>query len=187
METGQLSAEERSKLCARLSSSHDALVNLLEPLSISQWRWQPSQRWSVSLCAEHLLIVERLILRSLYQNPELSAERGAALTGKERLIFRAVPVPSVKVNAPAEMHPKGTFESPHQFLADFESVRQESIKFVNSSQMPFHHYVFKHFTLGDLTGYQWLWLLPTHCERHTNQICAIMQFEDFPTFQTAKL
>lgn len=123
----QLSPDERATLAGHLTTTREAFLAAIEGLSSDQWSFKPDpETWSIAENSDHIVAVERDLLRSVQTCPEDEA-RGAAVKGKERLILKRVPDRSVRVKVPREIRPAGRSGSPVELAGHFEEMRDRTV------------------------------------------------------------
>ncbi len=180
MDSPCLSTEERATLADHLTSTRAALLAAIGGLTAEQWAFKPdSETWSIAENSDHVVAVERDLLRAVQNCPEDEA-RGAAVKGKERLILKRVPDRSVRVKVPREIVPTGRNGSPGDLREHFEELRGRTLLSVRDTEDPLHARVFPHFVFQDLDGAQWLLMISLHTQRHTLQIEEVKQHAGFP-------
>lgn len=180
MASPQLSPEERSTLAAHLYSTRDAFLAAIGDLTAEQWSFKPDpETWSIAENSDHVVAVERDLLRSVQTCPEDEA-RGAAVIGKERLILKRVPDRSVRVKVPREIKPAGRSGSPAELGEHFREMRERTLVYVRDTEDALHARCFPHFVFQDLDGAQWLLMISLHTQRHTAQIEEVKQHAAYP-------
>ena len=180
---GQLSAEDRAQITAYLERTREALLETTSDMPPARWTWRAAEEsWTAAECAEHIVIVESILLTRALKTAdrEVEPERAAKTAGKELKLVERLPARLFKAKAPDGMHPTGRYSGPGEFHSEFAAVRTRVIDMVRESNAPLHHVVDPHFALGDLTGAQWLWFIAAHSERHLNQIREVMASPGFP-------
>jgi hypothetical protein len=66
-------------------------------------------------------------------------------------------------------------------IAAFKIAREKTIMYVKNNNDPLKNHVVSHPSLGELTAYQWLVMIPAHANRHLAQLEEVMAMKEFPT------
>lgn len=180
---GTLSRMERDIAMSELHATRKLLLDELNGLSEAQWNFKPApEKWSIAEIAEHILASEQQIyqlvteklLKEPLQQPKHTPKDDAMLM--EQLKDR-----SRKAQAPAELQPKGRFKTPEEFIAEFKKVRDQTIKFVETTQAPLRAlYGPRYGSEEPLDAYQYLLVIAAHTQRHIEQIKEVKQDPNFP-------
>ena len=105
-----MDATEREFVVGILEEKRQRLLSAIAGLTPEQrgFRAQPD-RWSVADCVEHIILVETRVMDSIEQQLQCAPEpdKAAAAAGKEKLILRAVPARSSRVETPESAAPTG--------------------------------------------------------------------------------
>jgi len=178
---------EREFALHHLTDSHESLLRMAQGLSREQWHYRSAPgRWTVAECVEHVVTVETRLLdriqNTLQKDPDPS--RHSALEGQDHALVAIAVARADRWQAPEILVPTGRW--PHeQLLPEFESARRLTRDFAVGSQADLRHHFFKHPVLGDLDLYQWLILIPAHCDRHRVQSEEVMSTPEFPRARQA--
>jgi hypothetical protein len=152
-------------------------------LTEEQWHFKPvAGCWSTADCAEHLALVEAHIfslLQAMPDRPAASAEELAKIREKDEFIVKMVSSRRRKIQAPPEAHPANRWPA-HEIPARFLEIRDRTIALASSQDGALHTRVAPHFTLGPLSGYQWLLFIAAHCDRHLKQVEEVKADPAFP-------
>jgi uncharacterized damage-inducible protein DinB len=179
-----MEASERAYVLDRLTENRGKLLDSVNGLTVEQWEFRPAGgRWSIADCVEHIVLVESRILKSIGKvlDREPQPEKKADAAGKDAFLKDGTALDrSRRFNTPAALEPKKTWKEPSALLSEFESTRVRTIEFILSSEGDLRSHFFQHIAFGDLDCYQWLMLLPVHCERHMAQIEEIKSEAGFP-------
>lgn len=177
---GSITDAERKTVLDYLERTRTKLLEETSNLTAEQWRFKSSpDRWSIAECVEHIAVTEQSILARLKMS--LKEEAPAKLdTKKDAVLMRFMPDRSRKATAPEEVAPKSRFATAAEAIAFFEKARAATTTYATSTQDDLRAHGFPHFAFGDLDAYQWLILLPAHCERHTKQILEVKADPAFP-------
>jgi uncharacterized damage-inducible protein DinB len=184
-----MEASERAHVLDQLTATRDKLLGTVQDLTAEQWDFQPAEgRWSIADCLEHVIKVEnrigKLIVKTLEGEP--APEKRAAAAEKEALLKdgRALDR-TLRLNAPEQLHPKKSWPDSLSLVNEFENTRGKTIEFVSAMDRDLRNHFFPHLAFGDLDCYQWMMLIPIHCERHLAQIEEIKAAPEFPRTQEA--
>lgn len=169
-----MTATERQLALDGLSGSRERLFESVDRLTPAQWQFRPApDAWSISLCAEHLVLVETRVVGNLRPGNEGTKPK------RDMTIPRTVPDRSVKVQAPDRVVPKGEFATPADWRPHFEAVRERSIEWFQAQAEP-RAFSLEHMVFGPLDGYQWMLFLTAHVDRHLLQIAEIRAAANYP-------
>jgi uncharacterized damage-inducible protein DinB len=184
-----MEASERAYVLDRLTGNRSKLLDATQSLSLDQWEYRPEGgRWSIADCVEHVVMVENRIVKSIGKtlDKEPQPEKKAAAAAKDAFLKDGTAADRTRrFNSPEALAPKRTWPQPDVLLAEFESTRTRTLEFVASAAGDLRSHFFPHMAFGDLDCYQWLMLLPVHCERHLAQIEEIKAEPDFPQRSSA--
>jgi len=178
----KMTPAEREFALHQLAESRQSLLRMAQGRSPEEWHYRAAPgRWTVAECVEHIVIVEKLLLeriqKTLEKNPDPS--RRSALEGQDHALV-AIAVGRVdRWQAPEILVPTGRWPLEQQ-LPEFESARRLTQHFAVNSQADLRRHFFKHPALGDLDLYQWLILIPAHCDRHRIQSEEVISHPQFP-------
>lgn len=180
---------DRAYVLDRLRETQGKLFDTVRGLVPEQWQFQPEcGRWSIADCLEHVVLVENRILKSIGKvlTRQAEPEKKARAVEKDLFLKDGTALDRTqRLNAPEPLTPKQTWADPGQLMKEFEATRARTIAFVESSEDDLRSYFFPHIAFGDLDCYQWLMLLPLHCERHIAQIEEIKSAAGFPQQRSA--
>ncbi len=155
-------------------------------LTEEQWRFKPAPEcWSVAECAEHLAVVEDMLLgriQKMKDEPAAAAEELEKIKGKEDLILKRVPVRGErKAVAPERVRPANRWPSPELLIAHFAESRDRTIAYARmAGDDDLRTRTFPHFAFGPLDGFQWLVFMAAHTERHVKQLNEVKADPAFP-------
>lgn len=178
-----MEASERAELLDNLAASRQRLMDNLQGLTGEQWEFRPSEgSWSIADCVEHVVLVESRVLkaigRALERAPEPEKKAQAAET--DRLLGGLAADRTQRLNAPEPVTPKRHWPDTSQLLGEFEKTRVRTVEFSSATDGDLRNHFFPHPIFGDLDCYQWLRLVPLHCDRHLAQIQEIKSNGGFP-------
>jgi hypothetical protein len=175
-----LTTEQIAQASHHLSTTRDALVELVAGLWGSQWNFRPTaESWSIAENVEYLVLIEgrvHAIIRNMENAPEaISCARQIEM---DAFILNEVPKRSTKVKAPEPVCPEGRWsgvEALHCFLAG----REQTIQLLAAPLL--RGRVRPHPLFGSWDGYQWLLAVGSHTQRHTEQIREVRAHPMFPS------
>ncbi len=180
---GPVTDTERSYAIDMLMATRDSLRQSLNGLSAAQQQYKPApDRWSIAECAEHIVLVDRGIFRSIQQAMSLPADpdRRAAVKLSDVYVIKAVRSRGTVAPAPAVFIPTGRYADVQAALAAFEQQRAAAIDFVQTTTEDYRTHYVEHPFLGTLDAFQAVLLLASHGERHRKQIEEVKAVPGFP-------
>jgi hypothetical protein len=131
-------------------------------------------RWSVAEVLEHLVMVERAVMKACARQLGAARESGLPAETETTSIRHLLPPERVasrerQLVAPEMLRPKGIDAA--TAWADLERTRQQLRDFVMSADgLALGEVSFAHPSLGTLNLYQWLLFAAGHHARHADQI-----------------
>jgi uncharacterized damage-inducible protein DinB len=179
-----LTDEERKVAVAYLEDTRKKFLDSLQGLSEAQWKFKSApDRWSVAEVAEHIALSEELILGlitgQILKSPA-APEKKESVKGKEEMLRKTLPNRSQKVQAPEVLKPTNRWATQAELVKAFQASRDNTIKYVQTTQDDLRSHFGPHPVFKDLDAYQWLFLLSGHSERHTEQIKEVKADPNFP-------
>jgi len=133
-------------------------------------------RWSVAEILEHVAIVNSRIAAMIVTlaptAPLLAASAMASPTDIDREAFRDR---SAKWSAPDTVHPQGKYDAIGAWKLLERSWDDVDAALVAASGRDLTKISRPHPIVGALDGYQWLWAVGAHEERHTAQIVELAE------------
>lgn len=175
-----ITQSERTFALKQLDQSRRRLLQILEGLSPDQLLYRPQpQQWSVAENVEHVVIVERRLIgaieKLLHEPPDLAKQ--PAISDAELVWQVGTVVEPVK--APERALP--TLHWPAEtLLQEFETVRQQTREFADTTTGDLRHHFIPHPLFGDFDCFQWLLAIGAHCNRHSAQSEAVKACRSFP-------
>ena len=161
--------QEIRDVAGQLESARAELILVVSSLTDVQARTRPApDRWSVLECLEHVNFVERRFLAMVRASETATpAHRDAAKEAalKERVLDRSNPR-----TAPEAVRPAGKYESVAEALQEFNTARDETLRFASEQGPNLVSRSATHLALGPLNGVEALLLIADHGRRHTAQI-----------------
>jgi hypothetical protein len=164
---------DRQEILSRLQSGSNALKDALRGLDEPVARHKPaSESWSVVECVEHLIASETLLLSRLREatpQNESQADRDREAKLESLAMNR-----QRRIEAPEIALPKGDYESLEKAMEGFDSVRRETVRFVEEFRGDFRSWLAIHpMITRPLNCYEMLLLMAFRPTRHSLQIAEI--------------
>jgi len=170
---------EREHATKYLEKTRERYLHTARSLSREQLHYKPApDRWSVAEALEHIIIVERRVLGMIEKTVQ-QAPNASKSTFEDEFLVRRVATRADRFKGPDVLMPTGQWPV-HELQEEFEAVRRRSFEFTASTKAELRQHGFPHPILGELNCYQWLLLIPAHCERHLAQAAEVMADPDFP-------
>jgi uncharacterized damage-inducible protein DinB len=161
---------EKAEILRELQKGRDAVAAALAGVDEGEAARKPApERWSILECVEHLVAAEqflqsRLATATLSDRPAGNRERDTAILA--RGADRSRPVQS-----PEPGRPTGRFRSLREAVAAFDSVRAETVRYVETHEGDPRRGVTDHPLVPvPVTCYKMLLIMAAHSVRHAKQI-----------------
>jgi len=172
-EGGSMVDSDRQEILSRLQAGSDALKNGLSGLDESAAMRKPTpENWSVVECVEHMIASETLLLCRLREaTPQDQSHEDRAREEKlQGLALNRMR----RIEAPEPVLPAGKYGSLEQAMEGFDSVRRETMRFVEEFGGDFRSWLTIHpMITRPLNCYEMLLLIALHPMRHSIQIAEI--------------
>lgn len=170
---------ERERALAFLEKTRQDFLRTACGLSAAQLQYKPApDRWSLAELFEHIIVVEGRVhdrMRKALQQPPTEMKTSV----QDEVVVRLAADRSGKLKAPDPVIPSGRWPA-ERLAQEFEAIRNRSIDFARATEADLRRYSFAHPFFGDLDCYQWLLLIPAHCQRHLSQAEEVMSDPNFP-------
>lgn len=177
-----LTRDDKSFLLDQLQSTKTTLLNDVSGLSDAQMQFKPApDRWSVSECMEHIILVEKGIFaqqQAAMQQPP-NPEKRNEIKVTDSLLIKMLADRSHKRQAAENMKPKDTYTSSAAAVEAFTTQRDQIMNYVKSTNDDMRNHVISS-PQGYMDAYQYMLLLAGHCGRHTQQIEEVKADPAFP-------
>jgi uncharacterized damage-inducible protein DinB len=178
----KMTSAEREFTLKGLDDSREHLLGALQRLSREQLEYRPSaDRWSVAECVEHIILVEKYVLKGLEglvkQPPDTS--KHSDWEGRDVHLVKRVAERVNRLKAPEGFRPNGRWPI-EKLAAEFEPARAQSREFVGSLEGDLRSRVYLHPALGEIDAYQFILFIVGHCDRHRAQSEEVMSTPGFP-------
>ncbi len=180
---GEMTAEDRNRVVSALERTGGALPRAIGGLTAEQWTFQPGEgAWSIRECADHIFVIERLLLQTVRDLADYPAdpERAARLQGKDERLLAALADRGFKVRNPFPTRPSGEADSPENLTRSFLELRASVLGYARTTADSLRDHVARHPLLKDLDGVQWLLLISAHTDRHIAQIEDVKLHPGYP-------
>jgi hypothetical protein len=179
-----LSKQDRDFAIKYLKETKQDFLKSVKGLSDAQWNYKPApDRWSVAEVSEHIALSEdflsKMVTDQIMKSPEASAEKRAAVKGKEEQIMKMIPDRSQKAKAPEQLQPRHAFANREELLKAFTSKRDANVKYIKETRDELHAHIAPS-PLGEFDAYQWMIFMAAHSKRHTAQIEEVKADPNFP-------
>ena len=164
-----MAPQEMKNVAGQLENARAELMVVVSGLTEEQARTRPApDRWSILECLEHVSFVERRFL-GMVKGSEAgtAAERDAA---KEAAIEERVLDRINRRTAPEAVIPTGKYQSLSEALQDFNTARDETLRFASEQGVNLLTRSASHPVFGPLNGVEALLLIADHGRRHTAQM-----------------
>lgn len=183
--TPELTSAERQVVLDYLKSTKDDLVKSVKGLSEEQLNFKSSpESWSVAECVEHIAISETnlfgMIMGTLKE--EANPARRSEIKIADDAVFKSITDRSYKVQTQEAFKPTGKFGSFKATVKEFTSKRDETIKYIKTTNddLRNHFFTFPVEALGTMDSYQLFLFMTGHTKRHTLQIEEVKSNPAFP-------
>jgi uncharacterized damage-inducible protein DinB len=164
---------DRKEILNRLQSGSNALTDALKGLDPSVARQRPGpESWSVVECVEHMIASEAALLSRLKEaTPREESHEDRAREAKlQDLAMNRLR----RIEAPEIVLPNGKYESLEKAMEGFDSVRRETVRFVEEFSGDFRSWLTMHpLITRPVNCYELLLLMALHPARHAMQIAEI--------------
>ena len=174
---------ERDRAMSYLHSTRKQFLDVVTPLSASQWSYKPAGGgWSIAEVAEHLAVTEGATYAAIEKalREPATPEKKSETAGKDDIIMTRVPDRSRKVQAPESITPTGRWPSRDALVAEFKTRRDTTIEFIEKTPADLRGHMFPHPFIKLLDCYQWVLFLAAHSDRHIQQMKEVMAGPGFP-------
>lgn len=181
--TGPITDAERTDIIAMLIATRDSLRQSLAGLTTDQQQYRPAlDRWSITECMEHIVLVDRGIFRSMQlgMNEPADPAKRANIRVSDVFVIKAVRSRGTVAPAPVVFVPTGRYPDVEAALALFEQQRAATIEYVKTTTADFRTHYFEHPFLGTLDAFQAVLVIASHGERHRKQIEEVKVSPGFP-------
>lgn len=179
-----LTKQEREDAIKYLEDTRKKFLDSIKGLSEAQWKFKSApDRWSVAEVAEHIALSEDMIFglatKQVLASPA-APEKKELTKGKDEMLRKNITNRTVKAQAPEQLKPVNKWATQADLMKAFNASRDNTEKFVKSTQEDLRSHIMPHPVFKELDAYQWLLLLAGHSERHTLQILEVKADPNFP-------
>ena len=182
LSTNTITETERKAAIENMEQTRDRLHNTIEGLSETQLNYKASATsWSVAECLEHLATSEIIFNQLLQTALKVAADpsRRPAVKMSDERLMNFVTDRTNKVQTSKAFEPTGKFGSHKESLKAFNEQREAHITYMKSTQDDLRNH-YSELPFGVIDGYQILWFMSGHTERHVQQMEEVMQDVGFP-------
>jgi uncharacterized damage-inducible protein DinB len=170
---GAMVDSDKQEILTRLQSGNKALMDAVKGLDESAASHKPTpETWSVVDCVEHMVASETELLSRLKQaTPHDESHHDQAREQK----LQALALNRLRrIEAPQPVLPTGKYDSLHKAMEGFNSVRRETVQFVQDFPGDLRSWLTIHpMITRPLNCYEMLLLMALHPMRHSIQIAEI--------------
>ena len=170
---GVMSEEEKTWLLEYLDETGRYLIDMLADVEADHWHQRQTEGvWTISECAEHILLTEKGILQKIKkllveQKPDPAKQPGG--TSTELILTAVMDRVSKREKTIRPLEPSNRWKTKEAFLETFQESRSMLKDFIKNNNSPLHH-LFTNTPIGEVDLYQNLVVLAAHTSRHTMQI-----------------
>ncbi len=156
------------QIIADLNENTDSLLQELAGFNHQNFSIKPSAtEWSAAELTEHLLLIERNVVKALKGNAN-TTER--AIDAKLVLLKMALANTTQKIQAPEMVVPHSATANRQEMLEEIRNLREEQASLIAGCDMSLTCLEFKHPMMGTMTRYEWVYFNIYHTERHLHQL-----------------
>lgn len=163
--------EEMNRILVHLQESEQYILQMLADVEPAHWTHKiDAASWSISESAEHILIAEQGILKSI-QN-QIATEEPTDKTSPntdEHILGILYDRVNKKVKTLEPFEPKGHWETRDEFIQAFMGNREALYSFLDETKADLNAY-YTQSPAGEVSLRQMLLVLSGHTARHTHQI-----------------
>lgn len=165
-----MTPEVKAAVLETLNNSKVAVLSIIDHVDKEQFVSQPKNGWSISELVEHIMIVDKSILKAIQKLGKTPSTE--LIEGKLKLpqLMKITGNRETKVKAPERLRPKGIFKTKQAAIAAFNTHHIELNSFVRTTQLNLKTIGFPHLLIGMMNGEQWLFFMAGHCDRHVDQM-----------------
>jgi hypothetical protein len=156
-------------------------LDSIREVTLAQWNFKPApNRWSIAECAEHIAVTDPTMLewiRTVLSRPAVG--RAAPSLEADQMVLAKSIDRTVRQKAPKSITPTGRWKTPDEVAEVFRKHREETIRYVQTTQDPLRAHVSASKT-DPLDGFQLLLTIAGHTERHVAQINEVKSLPGYP-------
>ncbi|MCH9648440.1 MAG: DinB family protein [Deltaproteobacteria bacterium] len=178
----KMKRKEKKNLIEHLDRTRQMFLESVEGLSEEQWNFRAGEdRWSIAECAEHIVVSEEFIRKSIAEALAGEPAGPEQLEGavKDDTVLQLVVDRSQKFQAPKPIQPTARWKDTGDIVKAFEGHRGRTVALVKRGK-DLRRFVAPHPAFEQLDAYGWFLFLSAHTERHTLQILEVKEAEGFP-------
>lgn len=175
----ELTKSDRDQAMSYLHATRKQILDAVTGLTPAQWTYKAGpDRWSIAEIMEHLALAETGIFdfaqAGLKGNTPPPSKAASDTDFVNMIKDRSKPA-----KAPEMFQPKGRWKAGAEVVKEFSDRRERTIMLVERSHDDWRgHYV--NGPAGTLSAYQMMLLIPSHNERHLQQINEVKASAGYP-------
>lgn len=176
---GSLSQGDRDHAMSYLHATRKQFVDALAGVSLEQWNYKAApDRWSIAEISEHIALAEDNLFH--YAMGGLAKSLAAPETKMDdNRILAGMTDRSKKATAPEGFVPTGRWKTKEEVLQHFLQSRNRNIRYIQTTLEPLRGSFVKA-PFGVIDVYQALLMIPSHTERHLEQIKEVQASPGYP-------
>ena len=173
-----METSDRIALVGELHATRTAFLEALAGVSEAQAKFKLApDRWSIEECAEHVVLVEKGMLKRVTDESAVSARNERP--GRQEEIRGSTLNRANKRESPAHVVPSGRFGSLAKALEQFSVNRDQTIGYVSDCNDDLDARSIVH-PIGPMTCHECLIVIANHPLRHLGQIREIQETPGYP-------
>lgn len=159
----------RQQLLDEIKISTQKVIQILSEFPEELFNLKPApEKWSAAETAEHLVVVEGLIL-SVVNGKKVYSD-GREICQKRESIKAVFGDFEKKLTAPEPIQPKGLVSRKSEVIETFSSLRGKQEEALRNLDLSMVCEDFSHRVFGNLTVCEWISFIIAHSERHLHQV-----------------
>ena len=111
---------------------------------------------------------------------DAAPDKSPEVSTKTHMVMETIKSRKQKFKTRPNLEPEGIYQTPGEFLKNFEELRARTLDYAQNSEDALRHHFVPFGPLGDLDGYQILMFMTGHLERHYQQIEEVKNSPSFP-------
>ena len=160
---------DKTTLVRDLDTNTDLFLDILDTIPTEKLHAKNIKtEWSIMECAEHMLIMEQGVTRTL-QDVSVPLE-GRAPDSKVPQLEDVFLHLQARLKHELAENSAATYADVRKFAADFRTNREAIKQAIAQKDILAEYRGYEHPAFGFLTGLEWLHYLVVHTERHLQQI-----------------
>jgi hypothetical protein len=174
-----MDSDNQIKYFTILKKSEKLLLNCIENIEdkiFQNYKSRPED-WTIAQIVRHIILTEKGIVSAMlthHTNPN-NEEVPSKINDT---IKHLIATPIKKTRSPKSFIPQSSRKSKIESMNDFKIHRTQIVQDLNSKDLKWDHFGYKHFILGQLNNKDSITFIHLHCERHIHQIKNILSTID---------